>query len=376
MDSTTSTTITPLSEHNYQTWKRDISALLRSKGLWRIVDGKSLCPSSDDEKIEAWHDKASKAAGLIALSLSDSQKVYLEDIEDNPVKIWKVLEEKHVEKIAGSRFIVYDELLSVALDDPASPTSLIPKVDNILRRIKGLRPDGFTVDQLDKELATMAILRALPDTYQSLVFNLLMNKDLSLDMVHSALKREEINRKPRASAPSPSSDSALAAATKWCELHESSSHNTKDCRTLVQLKKRRQGQNSSQASQGNSATTQNTESARNASLRSSDASWTVSNDWIVDTGATAHMTPHRHWFVSMVPCKTPIRPADKSIVYSEGKGVVHFAPRASKLVVAVTDVLYVPLLGCNLFSALHLTQHKEFKMVVTRGMINFISHCR
>ena len=78
-----------------------------------------------------------------------------------------------MEKIAGSRFIVYDELLSVALDDPASPTSLIPKVDNILRRIKGLRPDGFTVDQLDKELATMAILRALPDTYQSLVSNLL-----------------------------------------------------------------------------------------------------------------------------------------------------------------------------------------------------------
>ena len=104
----------------------------------------------------------------------------------------------------------------------------------------------------------------------------------------------------------------------------------------------------------------------------SDASWTVSNDWIVDTGATAHMTPHKHWFVSMVPCKTPIRLADKSIVYSEGKGVVHFAPRDSKLVVAVTDVLYVPLLGCNLFSALHLTQHKEFKMVVTRGKINFM----
>ena len=65
MDSTTSTTITLLSKHNYQTWKRDISALLRSKGLWRIVDGKSLCPSSDEEKIEAWQDKASKAAGLI-----------------------------------------------------------------------------------------------------------------------------------------------------------------------------------------------------------------------------------------------------------------------------------------------------------------------
>ena len=84
------------------------------------------------------------------------------------------------------------------------------------------------------------------------------------------------------------------------------------------------------------------------------------------------MTPHKHWFVNMVPCKTPIRLADKSIVYAEGKGVVHFAPRGSQTVVAVTDVLYVPLLGCNLFSALHLTQHKDFKMVVNRGKIQFI----
>ena len=182
-------------------------------------------------------------------SLSDSQRVYLEDIENDPVQIWETLEEKHVEKIASSRFIVYDELLSIALDDPASPTSLIPKIDNILRKIKGLRPDGFTVDQLDKELATMAILRALPDTYQSLVSNLLMNKDLSLDMVHSALKREEINRKPRAMAPSSASTSSSALATaapaKWCELHENSSHNTKDCRQLKDIKrKRKQGQNS------------------------------------------------------------------------------------------------------------------------------------
>ena len=204
-------------------------------------------------------------------------------------------------------------------------------MEDILRRIKGLRPDTFTVDQLDKELATMAILKALPESYNALVSTLLMQKDLSLDIVHSALKREEINRKPRASAssPSPSSpDSVLAAATKWCEFHENSTHNTKDCRTLVQLKKNKkstpqaQGNTASTSAPASVPNTQKAESAGNASLKSSDSSWTVSNDWIVDTGATAHMTPHKHWFVSMQPCRTPIRLADKSIVYSEGKGVV------------------------------------------------------
>ena len=57
-----------------------------------------------------------------------------------------------MEKIAGSRFIVYDKLLSVALDDPASPTSLITKVDDILRRIKGLRPDGFNCGSIGQRV--------------------------------------------------------------------------------------------------------------------------------------------------------------------------------------------------------------------------------
>ena len=46
--------------------------------------------------------------------------------------------------------------------------------------------------------------------------------------------------------------------------------------------------------------------------------------------------------------------------------------RGSGPVVVVTDVLYVPYLSCNLFSALHLTQHKDFKIVVVRGRMQFI----
>ena len=46
MSDTIPTSITPLSEHNYQTWKRDISALLRAKSLWRIVSGQSTCPAN------------------------------------------------------------------------------------------------------------------------------------------------------------------------------------------------------------------------------------------------------------------------------------------------------------------------------------------
>ncbi|KAF7761159.1 hypothetical protein Agabi119p4_10568 [Agaricus bisporus var. burnettii] len=48
--------------------------------------------------------------------------------------------------------------------------------------------------------------------------------------------------------------------------------------------------------------------------------------WLADTGATSHMTPHRHWFKSYSPNCIPIRLADNSTIYSAGVGSVVFQP--------------------------------------------------
>ena len=82
------------------------------------------------------------------------------------------------------------------------------------------------------------------------------------------------------------------------------------------------------------------------------------SDWIADTGATIHMTPHLHWFRTYTPNKTPIRLADSSIIYSAGFGDVEFEPvrrngkPGRRLVFQC--VLHVPDLCCNLFSVLYL----------------------
>jgi hypothetical protein len=36
-------------------------------------------------------------------------------------------------------------------------------------------------------------------------------------------------------------------------------------------------------------------------------------DWNADTGATSHMTPHRHWFSSYAPHHVPIKLADNNM---------------------------------------------------------------
>ena len=52
---------------------------------------------------------------------------------------------------------------------------------------------------------------------------------------------------------------------------------------------------------------------------------TPSNEkWLADTGATLHMTPHRHWFSSYTPHVIPITCANGQSIYSAGKGTVRF----------------------------------------------------
>ncbi|KIM71204.1 hypothetical protein PILCRDRAFT_830502, partial [Piloderma croceum F 1598] len=36
------------------------------------------------------------------------------------------------------------------------------------------------------------------------------------------------------------------------------------------------------------------------------------NDWNADTGATSHMTPHRHWLIDYKPYVVPIKLADNT----------------------------------------------------------------
>ena len=48
--------------------------------------------------------------------------------------------------------------------------------------------------------------------------------------------------------------------------------------------------------------------------------------WIADTGATAHMIPHRAFFVTYEPFSTPVRVANGNIVRAAGVGTVAFVP--------------------------------------------------
>ena len=78
--------------------------------------------------IDDWEDKALRAAGEIYLSLSDDQKTHIEDISDDPVKMWPKLEAVHLQKKPGMRFNAWEEFFSIHMEE-RSLLSLMTRID-------------------------------------------------------------------------------------------------------------------------------------------------------------------------------------------------------------------------------------------------------
>ena len=100
-------------------------------------------------------------------------------------------------------------------------------------------------------------------------------------------------------------------------------------------------------------------------------------DWNADTGATSHMTPHRHYLREYRPHRVPIHLANNKVIYSAGIGSVVFTPNIYEHILEpleFTNVLHVPELQNNLLSVLFLTRHRQFTVRITEKAMHFVQH--
>src|SRR5215510_55733 len=275
-------------------------------------------------------------------------------------------------------------------------------------QIHNLRPSEFTMEMLDDELQCMAMIRALPEEYRHVASSLLLMEKLDKDLILQAFRAEELNRQHRSEIV----DEKVAKAAKGakghhdhqyiprkpgqrdgqqhqrapgnakCHYHNGHSypewmkdqichncgkkgHWAKDCKESCQC-----------CAEPSVKAEGVVESAGNASTHCliTSSSLDIDSHWNTDTGATSHMTPHKHWIHDYRPYHVPIRLANDEIIYSEGVGTVIFRPRINGLIsrdIAFTKVLHVPKLQNNLLAVLHLTQQKGFDVHIKKGKMTF-----
>ena len=74
---------------NYLAWKRKMIDVLRSKNIWRLVNGEHKTPTAADD-LAIWEAKSDQVRGLIGQVVADSFQVSIE-AEDILVQAWKIL---------------------------------------------------------------------------------------------------------------------------------------------------------------------------------------------------------------------------------------------------------------------------------------------
>ncbi|KAJ7692594.1 hypothetical protein B0H17DRAFT_933889 [Mycena rosella] len=161
-----------LNEKNYGTWTEDERGKLQRLGVWLIVKGAIVAPTTNDAESELrkWLVDSGKAAGYIYSSIEPSQKVHAKGMEENPIGMWS-----HWSGCINRRSRERDSLHTIIFSPSRSYrhrpeetlTQLIRRVDDAVSLIKDLRPPSHTLDDLDGELASMAMIRALPEEFKA-----------------------------------------------------------------------------------------------------------------------------------------------------------------------------------------------------------------
>jgi hypothetical protein len=316
--------------------------------------------------------------------------VHVAGVEMDPVKMSEKSAAVHVRKVSGARFNALDALLAVRKPADESLPSVIARVDFLLQDLKALCPEGYTMDNLNDDLSAMAMICALGPEYTKFASSL-VHFDPTRSKVVQAFIHKNNHHLPRAGGVDNAAYRAqgppLSSTTQdtMCDFCCFKGHLEATCychaaardQACKDIAERKAGRH---IGRPQAATIASTTSGLSESVQSAGQAYSVelagnastssspeplpavlavsSTDWTANTGATAHMMPHRHWFASYTPCNVPIRLANSKLVYTVGIGSVRFQPveeGCQSRVVEFTRVLHVPELCSNLLSVLYLT---------------------
>jgi hypothetical protein len=207
------------------------------------------------------------------------------------------------------RFGAYNELLSVTKQPDESLQSVAGHIFKALVCVQELRPESFTIVQLDEELAIMAMLRALPcDVYGNFVLSLMRQKTLTRADVEAAFQAEQVERNAQDSPLVGSAalrtfgkPSSLCSDLDECPFCTIKGHAQEDCykykstrnNTIKLIKEHKvdaRGGGNKRKGKANCAKVEEEEvvkKAQRAQVRlAASPSSSADAHWIADTGAT------------------------------------------------------------------------------------------
>lgn len=338
---------TKLNNQNWASWKFRMEMMLTREELWYVV-GTPKPEPAEAAAAAQWVKDDQKARATMGLCIDENQ-YSLVKAAATAKDFWEQLKSYHEKVTVTSRVSLLKKLCNLNLFEGGDLESHLFEVEELFERLHNAGQD------LENSLKIAMILRSLPDSYSGLVTALESrpDADLTLQLVKSKLLDEYERRKDRSGGSSSETkamktgvrSSATAVSEKTCFFCKKKGHLRRNCR-LFQAK---QKQDNSEEKKSETPKAKQVTSAVLFMVGSNQRS-----KWIIDSGASSHMTSDKQFFSAIDEASAPdVFLADGTAVKSAGcgEGKVYGVDGCGGIVeITLTDVLYVPSLNCGLLS--------------------------
>ena len=356
--------------NNWQVWKYQMQVILEARELWGHVDGTATSPalsesSSSNSNAQSAFEKAQRKTKALLVTSINSDLVHLITECQTPKEIWDKLKERFERNTVANKLFLKQKFFSLKMKDSDS-------LDEHLRRMKAITDQLAAIKApIPEDEHIVALLLSLPRSYNTLITALTAKGDeLSLANVHQALMSEEEKRGLYKGKDGGGRVDKGEAALQ----HEKTTRKPIKCfgcgeenHVIRNCPKRKKGQHEYRHKPGNPSKhkaapadankKENEDSGGNVFVVGMIAA-EGNSCWIIDSGASQHMTANRDLLVNYFefPEPEPVALGDGRSVNAYGYGQVDItmilgnkAKDQQKSI--LTKVLYVPKLATNLFSA-------------------------
>lgn len=360
---------------NWQVWKYQIQTVLEAKDLWGHIDGSSSRPTAEEQK--AAFTKSEKKAKALLVTSINADLVYLITECHTPKQIWDKLKERFERDTLANKLFLKQKFFSLKMKDEDS-------IEEHLRRMKEITDQLAAINApIPEDEHIVAILLSLPRNYNTIVTALTAKGDeLHLSQVQQALMNEEERRLQTKLSKSSSDgfekgESALrherfTRRPIRCYECNQEGHISRNCHQKNVSKGIKPKGTWKPKHKATPATLEaNVEPDSQLFATGLVTNATQKDYWIIDSGASQHMTSDQRLFTDYVKFDKPepVTLGDGHHVNALGKGTIGIILTGIKgqdsVVSFLTEVLHVPQLTCNLFSV---------RAATSRGYIIQIGH--
>jgi hypothetical protein len=379
------TTLEVLTGQNWNTWSGVLCAIFQFLDIDSILTHTTL-PSGVDA--EDWSPVQKKTTAYLRLHCQPDVYATVESEVNFPSFKHKFDRLKETYGGVGSTAVVnlWIELKQAALDDSSPLAPQLAKLNEI--RIK-LSNANMGVSDIQY---CLILLNTLPQSYEIVVSTLLASGPASA-LKYSEITARILNEEGRKSGPSTSLNSASARApiktgsknkkkdhsNLMCHYCNKKGHIQPDCRKKKRddadkKKKEEEGSADSSKKAANAhvlvPTTASIEEVNDNEQLAVGLYSVQSVRWMMDSGATHHMSPFKSDFADYSHCNGSVCLGDKSTVDQVGTGSVIFKTSQGTQL-TLTNVLHIPQLKMHFLSTRTLVQKGA---TVTFAQGSFRSH--